>query len=129
MVPGILAIAIHNGAVVAFLTLKSVNEVNISLDASKNKINQYFFEVLPRIYGSFLANLFYRWEVMIRESAILGILGIYTLGFLLDSAKADDKMDKVIVLIIMMSLFNMSIDSISRRLRKYLKSSDTITSH
>ena len=30
--------------------------------------------------------LFYRWEIILRESAILGILGVYTLGFYVDSA-------------------------------------------
>jgi phosphonate transport system permease protein len=41
--------------------------------------------MLSRVYGQFLAFLFYRWEVMMRESAILGILGIYTLGFYIDT--------------------------------------------
>jgi phosphonate transport system permease protein len=38
------------------------------------------------VYGQFLALLFYRWEVILRETAILGILGIQTLGFYVDSA-------------------------------------------
>ena len=29
-----------------------------------------------------------------RESAILGLLGIYTLGFYIDSAISDDQLDK-----------------------------------
>ncbi len=41
--------------------------------------------MLSRVYGQFLAFLFYRWEVMMQESAILGILGIYTLGFYIDT--------------------------------------------
>ena len=40
------------------------------------RLNRYAHEVLQRVYGQFLAILFYRWEVMMRESAILGILGI-----------------------------------------------------
>jgi hypothetical protein len=46
--------------------------------------DRYLYEVLPHIYGQFLAFLFYRWEIMMRESATLGILGIYTLGFFID---------------------------------------------
>lgn len=40
------------------------------------------------MYGQFLAFLFYRWEVIVRETAILGILGIRTLGFYVDSVIA-----------------------------------------
>jgi phosphonate transport system permease protein len=49
--------------------------------------DRYLFEVLPRVYGQFPAFRFYRWEVMMRESAILGIPGIHTLSFYIDSAK------------------------------------------
>ena len=45
-------------------------------------INLYAFEVVPRMYGQFLAYLLYRWEIIVRESAIFGILGVGTLGFL-----------------------------------------------
>ena len=32
------------------------------------------FEILPRIYGQFLAFLFYRWEIIMRETAIVGAI-------------------------------------------------------
>lgn len=117
MLPGILAIAIHNGAVVAFLTLESANQIDLSVDAARKKISLYAFEIVPRIYGIFLSNLFYRWEVMVRESALLGILGIYTIGFYVDSAISDDKMDKAIVLIIGMIILNTVISAISTAVR------------
>lgn len=126
MLPGILAISIHNGAVVSYLTLKSVNQVDFPIDVSQNKINRFIFEVLPRVYGKFLANLFYRWEVMIRESAILGILGVYTIGFYIDSAISDDKMDKVIVLIIIMVALNASVSTISSRVRKKIRQEEML---
>ena len=56
-----------------------------------------------------------------RESAILGILGIYTLGFFIDSAISDDKMDKVIFLILVTAILNMLIDTISQKVRKQLR--------
>lgn len=58
---------------------------------------------------------------MMRESAILGILGIYTLGFFIDSAIAEQKMDRVILLIFITALLNMGIDTISQRIRKRLR--------
>ena len=56
-----------------------------------------------------------------RESAILGILGIYTLGFYIDSAIAEDQLDKAILLILITATLNILIDSISQQVRKRLK--------
>ena len=56
-----------------------------------------------------------------RESAILGILGIYTLGFFIDSAIADHHLDKAIALILITAFLNMGIDSLSQVIRRRLK--------
>lgn len=121
MLPAIVAIALHNGAILAFLSGQNANLIRLRLDAPKTRMSRYLFETLPRIYGQFLAFLFYRWEVMMRESAILGILGIYTLGFFIDSAISEQKMDRVIQLIFVTALLNMGIDTFSQRIRKHLR--------
>ena len=130
MLPAIFAIALHNSAILAYLSGQNTNLIELRLDAPRKKMNRYFFEVLPRIYGQFLAFLFYRWEVMMRESAILGILGIYTLGFFIDSAISDDKLDKAVLLIVITALLNMLIDTISHIVRRRLKvSTKLVTSY
>ena len=130
MLPAIVAIALHNSAILAYLSGQNANLIELRLDAPRKKMNRYFFEVLPRIYGQFLAFLFYRWEVMMRESAILGILGIYTLGFFIDSAISDDKLDKAMFLIGVTALLNMLIDTISQIVRRRLKvSTKLVTSY
>lgn len=130
MLPAILAMTLHNGAILAYLNWKNADMVKLRLDGPKKKINRYFFEILPRVYGQFLAFLFFRWEIIMRESAILGILGIYTLGFYIDSAISDDKLDKAIFLITVTALLNMVIDTISQQIRKRLKvSTSLITSY
>ena len=130
MLPAIFAIALHNGAILAYLTGQNADLINLRLDSPKKKFNRYFFEILPRVYGQFLAFSFYRWEVMMRESAILGILGIYTLGFFIDSAISDNKLDKAVLLIIITAFLNMLIDSISQIVRKRLKvSTKLVTSY
>ena len=91
------------------------------MDAPRKLRNRYFCEILPRIYGQFLAFLFYRWEVMMRESAILGILGIFTIGFFIDSAIADDKLDKAVFLIALTAFLNLGIDSFSQLIRKRMR--------
>jgi phosphonate transport system permease protein len=121
MLPAIVAIALHNGAILSFLSSRNADLVRLRVDGAQKRTNRYFYEILPRIYGQFLAFLFYRWEVMMRESAILGILGIYTLGFFIDTAIADNQLDKAMVLIIITALLNMGIDTLSQVIRRRWK--------
>ena len=64
-----------------------------------------------------------------RETAILGILGIATLGFYVDSAMADIRLDRALFLIFITALLNVGIDSLSRRIRKRLRLSRTVQNH
>ena len=121
MLPAIVTISLHNGAILAYLTGKNADLIKLRMDSPIKKLNRYSFEVLPRIYGQFLAFLFYRWEVMMRESAILGILGIYTLGFFIDSAIAENRSDRAIFLILITAILNILIDLISQIIRRRLK--------
>ena len=127
MLPAVWAILLHNGAILAFLSSNNADLVQLRIDAPLKRIDRYFYEILPRIYGQFLAFLFYRWEVMMRESAILGILGIYTLGFYIHSAISDDQIDKVMLLILFTAMLNMGIDSISQVVRRRLKISTKLS--
>lgn len=118
--PAIIALALHNAAIIGHLVGHHTNQIRLRPDAPRG-LNLYGYEILPRVYGQMTAFLFYRWEVIFRESAILGMLGIYTLGFYVDSAFQDIRMDKALFLIMIIALTNIVIDYISRKLRAYLR--------
>ena len=120
MLPAIIALALHNGAIIAHLMGRYSDALPIRQDAAKG-FNRYFYEVVPRIYGQFLAFLFYRWEIILRETAILGILGIATLGFYIDSAIQDIRLDRAMMLITITALLNVCIDTLSRYLRSSMR--------
>jgi phosphonate transport system permease protein len=120
MLPAIVALSLHNGAIIAHLVGRFSDEVRLRPDSPRG-INLYGFEIVPRVYGQVLAFLFYRWEVIMRETAILGILGIATLGFFIDSALADIRLDRAMFLIAVTAAFNMGIDILSRRIRSRLR--------
>lgn len=117
MLPAIVALSIHNGAIIAYLVGQYSNGLDMRLDANTGA-NLYFFEIVPRVYRRFLAFLFYRWEVIIRETAILGILGVHTLGFYVDSAFENLRFDRAFLLILTTAILNILVDSISRSLRR-----------
>ena len=122
MLPAALALMLHNGSIISHLLAKDTNIQKLGLDTTNKKVELYFYYILPNMYNKFLIYLFYRWEIIMRESAILGILGITTLGFYIDSAFADFRLDKMFLLLLVCSFLNISIDFISRKIRSYLQS-------
>jgi len=121
MLPAALALMLHNGSIISHLIGHDTDAMKLRIDTTNKKTELYFYEVLPRVYGQFLAFLFYRWEIIMRESAILGVLGIMTLGFYIDSAIEDFRLDKMFLLLIVTALLNIFIDVISRTARAYLR--------
>jgi phosphonate transport system permease protein len=120
MLPAIVALGLHNGAIIAHLVGHYSNELNLREDAVTG-FNRYFYEVLPRVYRTFLAFTLYRFEILLRESAILGILGIPTLGFFIDSAFSEFRFDRALLLLLVTALLNMAVDMIARHLRRRLQ--------
>ncbi len=120
MVPAIVALSLHNGAIIAHLIGSASRNLQLRQDAPKG-FNLYTYEVTPRLYRPFLAFLFYRWEVILRESAILGILGVHTLGFYVDSAFEELRFDRALFLILVTALLNILVDALSRGIRRKLQ--------
>ncbi|MGY9001059.1 MAG: PhnE/PtxC family ABC transporter permease, partial [Rhodospirillales bacterium] len=125
MLPAAVALALHNGAIIGHLMGHYTADMSLRPDKPRG-LNLYFYDILPRLYPQFLAFLFYRWEVIMRETAILGILGIATLGFYIDSAFADLRFDRALFLIIITAALNMCIDSLSRFIRGRLRLRTTV---
>ena len=106
MLPAVVALAIQsNGAIVGHLTGRQSNTLilrptlSVALTATPMQGGIYH-----GLYRSFLAFLLYRWEIIMRETAILGILGITTLGFYVDSAIQELRFDRALALILITAL-------------------------
>ena len=120
MLPAVIALTLHNGAVVAYLMGRQADALRYRADAPRGA-DLYVYETLPRLYGQFLAYALYRWEIVLRESAIFGILGVATLGFYVDGAIAELRLDVAAVLILVTAALSMSVDALSRALRRALR--------
>ena len=124
MLPAIIALSLHNGAIIGHLIGRYSEELPRRLDNPRG-LDFYAYEALPRLYRPFLAFLFYRWEVILRETAILGILGVATLGFYVDSAFEDLRFDVAFFLIMITALLNIGVDMLSRGIRARLRLTTT----
>jgi phosphonate transport system permease protein len=120
MLPAIIALAVHNGGIVGYLMGRHADQLELRADAPTG-IELYAFESMPRLYGQFMAYMLYRWEIIIRESAIFGILGVTTLGYYVDAAISELRLDAAVVLIGVTVLMTIAIDLLSRRLRAALR--------
>ena len=126
MLPAILALALHNAGIIGTLMGRHADAIPYRADAPTG-LNLYAYETLPRLYGQFLAFLLYRWELILRESAIFGILGVTTLGFYVDAAISELRLDVAVVLILATALLTMAVDAASRALRRRLRIGDLPT--
>jgi phosphonate transport system permease protein len=126
MLPASIALAVHNGAIVGYLMGRHADALDYRLDAPKG-VNLYAYDTAPRLYGQFLAYNLYRWEIIVRESAIFGILGVTTLGYYVDAAISELKFDVAVVLILATVALCAGIEFLSRRLRKALRISTLAT--
>ncbi|MDX2258366.1 MAG: ABC transporter permease [Hyphomicrobiaceae bacterium] len=118
MLPAILALGLHNGAIIAHLLGRQGEALcgRLRRDAPRG-LDLYGYELVPRLYGSFLALCLYRWEIIIRESAIVGMLGVATLGFYIDNAVNELKLDQVAALLVATVLVTALVDWLSRSVR------------
>jgi phosphonate transport system permease protein len=120
MLPAIIALSLHNGAIAGYLLGRQTDELTFRADAPGGA-NLYFYETTPRLYGQFLAYMLYRWDVILRESAIFGILGVRTLGYYVDAAISELKLDTAGFLLLAVAALSMSVDALSRGLRRSLR--------
>jgi len=122
MLPAIIALAIHNGCVIAYLAVRQSNAI-APQQMQISKFNQFNYHIMPSIYPNILALMLYRFEIIVRETAVFGILGIMTLGFYIDSSFSEIRYSSALVLISCTALLNVAIDILSRRLLKLPKTS------
>ncbi|WP_261395888.1 PhnE/PtxC family ABC transporter permease [Halomonas sp. DP8Y7-1] len=116
LLPAWLALALHNGALIAFLVSRHAHAIEPGM-AGLPASGRLAYELLPRVYPGMLALVYYRAEVILRESALLGMLGVATLGDIIDDAFQMLMFDVAFALLVVTALLNILVDALARRLR------------
>ncbi|MBR9766388.1 MAG: ABC transporter permease [Rhodobacteraceae bacterium] len=125
MLPAVLALALHNGAIIAHLLGRQAETLPLRADAPRG-LTLWGWELLPRLQGNFRALCLYRWEIILRESAIMGVLGLGTLGFYVQKNLEELRLDRVAALLVVTVLLTLAVDSLSRALRRALLPQDRV---
>jgi phosphonate transport system permease protein len=116
--PAVLALAIHNAGILGRLHAETVENVERkplvalrSLGAGRTQLAAV--GIFPAILPRFLLYFFYRWETCVREATVLGILGLASLGFLIDEAKVAFRYDDMVLYILLGAAIVMLGDFVS----------------
>jgi phosphonate transport system permease protein len=88
---GILAIALRSIGFIGKLLYEGIEEVSIKpiealQAAGASKLQVIDYGVLPQVMPTLVAISLFRWDINIRESTVLGLVGAGGIGLLLESA-------------------------------------------
>jgi len=124
--PLVIALALHNGGILLRLGSEVVDnrfsragEVLVAQGATRR--GSFLGSLLPESFSRFLLLLFYRWETCIREATVLGMLGVLSLGSLIDEANTRLYYDDMLLYVLMGALLVFAGDVVSDLLRLRLK--------
>jgi phosphonate transport system permease protein len=85
LLPGALALALHNFGIIGKLCAEVIEEMdekpvrNLAV-AGAGKAQMLLYGVLPTVMPKFLSFIFYRWEVIMRTTIVVGFIGAGGLG-------------------------------------------------
>ena len=124
--PAVLALALHNSGIIGKLFAEVIEDLPreqlrslTSIGASRLQI--VMAAVAPAALPRLLLFFFYRWETCVREATVLGMLGIVSLGFWIQDARARNFYDEMFFLILLGAFIVMIGDVVSTLVRAYVR--------
>jgi phosphonate transport system permease protein len=125
--PAVLALALHNLGILGRLGSETIeNQAQFTpaalrgLGASRTKI--YLTDLVPNALPRWLVYFFYRWETCVREAAILGMLGVTSLGYyIFNEARPRDLYDVMIYFTLLGAALVFCADLLSALIRWRLR--------
>lgn len=126
ILPGAIALCLHNlgilGRLMAEVTENLDSRPNSSLKALGATNPQIFlYSVIPRTLPRNLAYILYRWEVCIRASVIVGLVGAGGLGRLMTEQLSSFDYKGLLTTLLVFIALTFFVDLISAKLRQTLR--------
>lgn len=120
---GVLAIAIGSTGMLGKMFSEIIESIDMDVvDAIRasgaNRIQVLFYAVIPQIIPEFLSFAIYRFEVNIRASSILGIVGAGGIGTMIIFASSNRNWNEMGMILLSIIIVVSIIDFASARIRK-----------
>ncbi|MEJ7891904.1 MAG: phosphonate ABC transporter, permease protein PhnE [Solirubrobacteraceae bacterium] len=121
--PGVLAIAFHNVGVMGKLWAESIEEIDYGpVDAMRvggaSPSQVVSHAVLPAVTPQFVGLLLYRFDVNVRSSLVLGLVGAGGIGFLINESIKLFRFDELLTYILVVLVMVVAVDQLSGAIRK-----------
>ncbi len=122
-VPGALALGLYNAGVLGRLfteTLETMDRRPIEAlhQLGAGPVQTFCYGVVPTVTGRFTAYALYRWEVTIRETVVVGVVGAGGLGRVLESQRAAFDYSSMLTVVIALLLLSLLVDAASASARR-----------
>lgn len=124
--PGAVALGIYNFGILGRLTTEVVENVDArpcdalrALGATGARV--FAYAVLPVSFARFAAYSLYRWEVAVRETVVVGVVGAGGLGRLLEQQRAAFDFQGMLATVIALIVVSLLVDGISAWARRSLR--------
>lgn len=122
---GVLAISVNSIGMIGKLYAESIESIDRSpVEAIRasggNGLQAFWYGVLPQLLPQFLSISLFRFEIDVRASTILGLVGAGGIGVPLILAQQQRHWEEVGIILISVIVFVVVIDTISGRLREKL---------
>lgn len=121
--PGALALGLYNAGVLGRLfteVLETMDRRPVrSLELlGAGRATTFFYGVVPMVTGRFTAYALYRWEIAIRETVVVGVVGAGGLGRVLESQRASFDYSGMLTVVIALLLLSLLVDLASASARR-----------
>jgi phosphonate transport system permease protein len=122
----VLALAIHNFGILGRLGAEVVENAPPGPAATVfahggGRLGAYLAAILPESFNRMVVYFFYRWETCVREATVLGMLGVISLGYLVDSAKSGRAFDRMVFFVLLGAALVLIGDLLSALVRRWLR--------
>lgn len=122
---GVLALICHNTGVMGKLWAESMEEIDPGPQqalgtAGANRLQQVANATLPMVVPQFVGLLLYRFDVNVRASLVLGLVGAGGIGLLINQAIKSFQFDEMLTHIIVVLLLIVVVDQVSAFIRRHL---------
>jgi phosphonate transport system permease protein len=122
---GVLALICHNTGVMGKLWAESMEEVDAGPQealwtAGANRIQQVANAALPMVIPQFVGLLLYRFDVNVRSSLVLGLVGAGGIGLLINQSIKSFQFDAMLTHILIVLVLIIVVDQFSAWVRKRL---------